>query len=380
MVIYLDNNATTRPLDCVIEAMLPIMREGFANPSSLHRPGQDARHRIDIAREQVASLINAEPKEILFTSGGTESINLAIRGIMAASPNKRHVITSTVEHAAVHSLAGQLRRENVAVDEISVDEDGRLDTDELEDKITQQTAVISVAHANNETGILFDVRRVIEIASQKGVPVHLDAVQSAGKIPLDVKQLPATLLSFSAHKLHGPKGVGALYLRRRTRLSPMLMGGQQEAGLRPGTENTPGIVGFGIAAQEAARLDPAESESIRCLRDDLETRIKATIPCARIIGESANRLCNTSSIGFERLAADAILLLLSEQGIAASAGSACSSGAIEPSRVLNAMGIPPEIAHGAIRFSLSRFTTKTEIERTAQVLSQVVGRLSSLAH
>ena len=232
--IYLDNNATTRPLDRVVEAMLPFMRDGYANPSSVHQLGQYARHKVECAREQVAALINADAREIVFTSGGTESINLAIRGTLAAMPAKRRLITSAVEHSAVHRLAAQLAREGCPVDEVGVDGGGRLNLAELEAKITEDTALISVIHANNETGVLFDVGRVCEIAARHGVRVHVDAVQSAGKVPIDVRQWPVHLLTLSAHKLHGPKGVGALYVRKRTRLVPLIVGGRQERDLRGG--------------------------------------------------------------------------------------------------------------------------------------------------
>jgi cysteine desulfurase len=375
--IYLDNNATTRPLDTVIEAMMPFLGAEYANPSSIHRPGQNVRHRVECAREQVAGLINAEPREIVFTSGGTESINLAIRGTLAADPAKRHLVTSAVEHSAVHRLADRLAREGYRVDKIGVDREGRLNFDELDEKVTEDTALISIMHANNETGVLFDVRRVCEIATRYGVGVHLDAVQSAGKVPVDVKELPVHLLSLSSHKMHGPKGVGALYVRRRTRLVPLTIGGRQERDLRPGTENVPAIVGFSVAAEEAAGLSPERIESIRRLRDDFEARVQDAIPIAHIIGAGTDRLYNTSNIGFERLQSEAILILLSERGICASAGAACSSGSLEPSHVLNAMGIDPQVAHGAIRFSLSRFTTAAEIDRTTEVLAAVVERLSA---
>ncbi len=357
--------------------MLPFVRTEYANPSSVHRFGQQVRHRVEEARTQVAGLINADPKEIIFTSGGTESINLAIRGTLAAEPGKRHVVTSAVEHSAVHRLATQLAREGCQVDQIGVDRDGRLDIAELEDKVDADTALISVMHANNETGVLFDVRRVCEIAGRHGVRVHLDAVQSVGRVPVDVAELPVHLLSLSAHKMHGPKGAGALYVRKRTRLVPLTVGGRQERDLRPGTENVPAIIGFGVAAEEAAIMSPEIIESIRRLRDRFEARLREAIPIACVIGADANRVGNTSNIGFERLESEAILLLLSERGIYASAGSACSSGSLEPSHVLKAMGIDPAIAHGAIRFSLSRFTTPAEIDETVDALAEVIERLSA---
>jgi len=376
--VYLDNNATTRPLDSVVEAMLPLLRSEYANPSSVHRFGQYARHKVECAREQVAGLIDADPQEIIFTSGGSESINLAIRGTLAAMPAKRHVVTSAVEHAAVHRLVAQLAREGYRVDEIGVDREGRLDFAKLEDKLTEDTALLSIMHANNETGVIFDVERVCEIAARRGVRVHLDAVQSAGKVPVSVKEFPVHLLSLSAHKLHGPKGTGALFVRKRTRLVPLVVGGRQERSLRPGTENVPAIAGFGKAAEEASGQTTEQIESIRRLRDDFEARVRAAIPDAQIIGAQAERLCNTSNIGFERLQSEAILILLSERGVCASAGAACSSGSLEPSHVLKAMDIDPKVAHGAVRFSLSRFTTADEIDRTVDVLSMANERLSAV--
>ena len=378
MPIYLDNNASTRPLDGVVEAMKPLLGAEYANPSSLHRFGQQVRYKVECAREQVAGLINADPKEIIFTSGGTESINLAIRGVLAAQPAKRHLITSAVEHSAVGRLAAQLAREGCRVDEVRVDCEGRLDLAELEEKVTEDTALISVIHANNETGVIIDAERVCEIAARHGVRVHLDAVQSAGKVAVNVRELPAPLLSLSAHKIHGPKGAGALYVRGRTRLTPLTFGGRQERDLRPGTENVPAIIGFGIAAEEAAALGPERIDSIRHLRDDFEARVQAAISIAKVIGTEGERVCNTSNIGFERLQAEAILILLSERGIYASAGAACSSGSLEPSHVLRAMGIDPQLAHGAIRFSLSRFTTEAEIDQTLAVLVEVIERLSGM--
>ena len=375
MSVYLDNNASTRPLDSVVAAMVPLLRADYANPSSVHRLGQRARHRVECARAQVAGLINAEPKEIVFTSGGTESVNLALRGTLAAEPAKRHVVTSAVEHSAVHRLATQFVREGYRVDRIGVDHQGRLDYDELEDRVTDDTALISIMHANNETGVLFDVPRICELAARHGVRVHVDAVQSVGKVLVDVQELPVHLLSLSAHKMHGPKGTGALFVRRRTRLVPVTIGGRQERDLRPGTENAPAIVGFGVAAEEAARLPAERIEAIRQLRDDFESRVLKAIPIAHVIGVAADRLCNTSNIGFERLQAEALLILLSARGISASAGAACSSGALEPSHVLKAMGIDPKIAHGAIRFSLSRFTTAADIDHAVGVLAEVIPRV-----
>ncbi len=382
--VYFDNNATTRPLDQVVDAMLPILREQYANPSSVHQFGQTVRHRVELAREEVAALVHASPKEIVFTSGGTESINLAIRGTLAARPAKRHLVTSAVEHSAVYRLADALEDEGVRVDRVGVDRDGQLDCDELAERITDETALVSLMHVNNETGVVFDVERIAAITQERGVPLHIDAVQSAGKLPIDLSPdggLAAQLVSISGHKLHGPKGVGALFIRRRTRIAPLIYGGRQERELRAGTENVAGIVGFGAACTHArSALTGDETARVAALRDRLEAGILAAIPFAHVNGRSANRVCNTTNIGFEGLEAEAILLLLSEAGICTSSGSACSSGSLEPSHVLKAMGIDPRIAHGAIRFSLSRFNTAEEVDHVVAELPKLLARLTALAH
>ena len=375
--LYLDNNATTRPLECVIEALARTAREAYANPSSPHRFGQRIRHQVETAREQVAGLVGADAREIVFTSGGTESINLAIMGLLGAGGGQSHLIVSAVEHSSVLRLARRLAHRGCRVDEIGVDRAGRLNLTELEEKVRPDTTLVSIMHANNETGVIFDVERVCAIADRAGVPVHLDAVQSVGKLAIDVGRLPVHLLSLSAHKLHGPKGVGALYIRKHTRLTPPLVGGNQERGLRPGTENVPAIVGFGVAAEGAARLPADTHARIRALRDDLEARLVMAIPFAHVIGADAERLGNTSSIGFEHLASEALLILLSEKGICAAAGAACASGSLDPSHVLIAMRVDPLVAHGAVRLSLSRFTTAAEIDRTVEVLTAAVERLSA---
>ncbi|MGD2110902.1 MAG: cysteine desulfurase family protein [Phycisphaerae bacterium] len=376
-IIYLDNNATTKPLAEVVAAMTPLLSTGYANPSSVHRFGQNVRHQVEQARAQVAALVNAEPKEIVFTSGGTEAINLAIRGTLLADPIRRHLITSTVEHSAVHRLANRLSKEGYEVDRIDVDGEGRLDFAALEAKTRDDTALISLMHANNETGVLFDVDRICRFASDRGIRLHVDAVQAAGKVPIDVKRSSVDLMSLSAHKMHGPKGVGALYVRKRTRLSPLFTGGRQERDLRPGTENAPAIVGFGVAAESAEPWVNGGVHSVRALRDEFENRVLDAIPVAHVIGRGAPRVCNTSNIGFERIQSEAILMLLSERGVCASAGAACSSGSLEPSHVLGSMGVDTRIGHGAIRFSLSRFTTPTEIRSSVDVLTEVIERLSA---
>ena len=377
-LIYLDNNATTRPLPEVVEAMLPLMHEGYANPSSVHQFGQTARHRVETAREQVATSIGATPKEIVFTSGGTESINLAIRGVLRSRPERRHFVTSAIEHSAVMKLADELEREGYRVDRVGVDGNGRLDEQEWSDKLTEETALASLMQANNETGVVFDVARLTEIAADKGVPLHLDAVQAVGKLEISVADWPVTLMSLSAHKFHGPKGIGALFVRRRTRLAPLISGGSQERNLRGGTENVPGIVGMGVAAVAAVRDRETVSQQVGNLRDALERGILEGVSFAHVVGKGAQRVHNTANIAFEGLEAEAILLLLSEAGICASSGSACSSGSLEPSHVLQAMGVDPQIAHGAIRFSLSRFNTAEEIDSVVAALPALLAKLTAL--
>jgi cysteine desulfurase len=377
--VYLDNNATTRPREEVVAAMQPLLAEAYANPSSTHQFGQSVRHRLECARTQVADLLHADPNEVVFTSGGTESINLAVRGVLAGRSGPSRIVMSAVEHPAVRRIGRQLIREGGAVDEVGVDREGRLDLAELAAKVTPDTALVSLIWVNNETGIISDVEAVARIAADRGVPVHLDAVQAAGKVPIDVQTLPVQLLSISAHKFHGPKGVGALFVRRRTRLSPLILGGRQERDLRGGTENVPGIVGLGMAAEMAGRQGLADVPRIAVLRDRLEEGILQGVSIARVNGAGASRVANTTSIAFRGLPAEAILLLLSEGGVCVSAGSACSSGSLEPSHVLQAMAVEPEYAHGSIRFSLSSFTTAEEVDRAVRMMPEVAERLAGLA-
>lgn len=376
--IYLDNNATTQPLPEVVDAVTDALRNGYANPSSVHQFGQAARHAVECARAQVAALINAEPRDMIFTSGGTESINLAVRGLLAYRGEKCHIVTSTVEHSAVQRLCQQLQREGHHVDEIEVDADGRLNLNMLADRVTDQTALVSLMWANNETGVLFDIPAIAQIVAQTGAMLHLDAVQAAGKTPIDVAALPVHLLSISAHKFHGPKGAGALFVRKRTRIRPIIIGGRQERDLRGGTENAPAIIGMGAAAEQAAAsLQDGSHDPIRTLRDRLESAILSAAPDAVVSGAGAPRIDNTTNIGFRGLSAEGMLILMSENGVCASSGSACSSGSLEPSHVLAAMGVPDEYAHGAIRFSLSRFTTPEQVDRVAALVPQLTSRLAS---
>lgn len=376
--IYLDNNATTRVAPEVAAAIQPYLTELYGNPSSLHAFGQASQHAIEQAREQVARLIHAQPREIIFTSGGTESDNLAILGTLAAHPTKKHIVTTAVEHPAILSTCERLEKQGYKVTYIGVNRLGHLNLDAFAAALTPDTAIASVMHANNETGVLFPIDKVAEIAASRSVALHVDAVQTAGKLPIDVRNLPVNLLSISAHKLHGPKGVGALFVRKGTRLRSMTIGGHQERDIRPGTENVSGIVGFGAAAERAA-AEPAEArERVRVLRDRLEKGVLERFDYAHINGDPANRIHNTTNISFESLEAEAILIALSEAGICASSGSACSSGSLEPSHVLKAMGIEERTGHGAIRFSLSRYTTQDEIDSTLDRLPSLLSKLESL--
>jgi len=376
--IYLDNNSTTRPSEEVLAAMQPYWRELYGNASSLHRVGQVARHAVEQAREQVAAFIGAKPREIVFTSGGTESDNLAILGTMEASPGKRHIVTTTVEHPAVYSLCKHLETRGYRVSYISVDSEGHLDLDRFAAALGTETALASVMLANNETGVLFPIERLAEITAARGIPLHVDAVHAAGKVPIDAAALGVSLMSLSAHKIHGLKGVGALYVGRGARVHGQLVGGHQERDIRPGTENVAGIVGFGVAAQLAKTALSERMPKVSSLRDRLEAGILERVPCAKVIGDRTGRTPNTTQIGFERLSAEAILVALSEKGVCASSGSACHSGSLEPSRVLQAMGVDQALAHGAVRFSLSRETTEQEIDFALEIIPSVAQRLASV--
>ncbi|HOB75375.1 MAG TPA: cysteine desulfurase NifS [Phycisphaerae bacterium] len=376
--IYLDNNATTRPDPRVVEAMLPFLGDQYANPSSVHLFGQQVRHAVETAREQVAGALGAKPRQIVFTGGGSEANTLAIRGTLASRPNKRHFITTAVEHDSVLRLAGQLEKEGYRVTYLGVDPLGRLDLAELEAALADDTALVSVMHANNETGVIFPIERIGQLTAARGVPLHVDATQTVGKLPVDTGKLPVQLLTLAAHKFHGPKGVGAVYVGKGVRLRPQVLGGHQERDLRAGTENVPGIVGTGAAIQLAVTHLEEENTRVRALRDRLEAGLLERIAIAHVNGDRTQRLPNTINIGFEALEAEAVLMLLSKEGICVSSGSACSSGSLEPSHVLQAMGIDPRIAHGAVRFSLSRFTTDEEITRTLEIVPRAIERLQSL--
>ncbi len=377
--IYLDNNATTRVAPEVVEAMLPYYTDLYGNPSSMHSFGGQVARNIREAREKMASLIGASPEEIIITSCGTESDNTAVRSALATYPDRRHIVTSRVEHPAIRSLCARLAREGYRVTEVPVDADGRLDMDVYEKSLTPDTAVVSLMWANNETGVIFPVEKAAETARSRGILFHTDAVQAVGKIPINMKNSPINMLSISGHKLHAPKGIGYLYVRKGTKFSPFLIGGHQERERRGGTENTPGIVGLGKACELAALNMEKENNEVLQLRDRLENELLARIPNSKVNGDRENRLPNTSNISFEFVEGEAILLMLNELGICASSGSACTSGSLQPSHVLRAMGVPFTMAHGSIRFSLSIYNTDEEIDTVIENLPPIIERLRTLS-
>ena len=378
-IYYFDNNATTRVAPEVIEAMLPFLEEQWGNPSSAYRFGHEVAGHLDRARAKVAALIGAEPREIVFTSCGTESNNTALQGVLLAHPERRHVVTTAVEHSANLRFCDALVRRGYEVTLVPVDGDGLVDLNRFEQALRPDTAIASVMWANNETGVLSPIAEAAAICRSKGVVFHTDAVQAAGKIPINVREIEVDLLSLSGHKLNAPKGIGALYVKRRTRLQPYLLGGHQEAGRRAGTENVPYIVGFGRAAEMALERLSGHAARLRALRDQLEAAILGGIPGTARNGAREPRLPNTSNVAFAGLDAEAILMLLDQAGICASSGSACTTGSLEPSHVLTAMGIPTRRAQGSIRFSLGTYTTQEEVDYLIQELPRVIGRLRAAA-
>jgi cysteine desulfurase len=379
--IYMDNNATTAVAPEVVAAMLPLLTEHYGNPSSMHSFGARAGEAVAAARERVQALLGAElPGEIVFTGGGSESDNLAIVGALHANPDKRHIVTTAVEHPAVLGLCRDLeKRHGYAVSYLAVDAAGHLDPEELRSVLRDDTAVVSIMMANNETGVVFDSAALGEIVKERGAVFHVDAVQAAGKLPLDLWRLPMVdLLSISGHKLHAAKGVGALYVRKGTKIRPLIVGGHQERGRRAGTENVAAIAGFGVACDLAAANREAENKVVGEMRDRLEELLLARIPDCRVNGDRERRLPNTTNISFEYIEGEGILLLLDRMGVAASSGSACTSGSLEPSHVLRAMGVPFTQAHGSVRFSLSRYNTMEQIDHVATVLPVIIERLRQI--
>jgi len=377
--VYVDNNATTMVAPEVVEAMLPYFSELYGNASSMHFFGGQVQKKVNEARDKVADLLGADPTEIVFTSCGTESDNAAIRGVLDSYLEKRHFITSRVEHAAVNNVVTYLGRKGYRVTELLVDRKGRLDLDDLREGITDQTAIVSIMYANNETGVIFPIEEIGQIVKERGIPFHTDAVQAVGKIPINLAKSTIDMLSLSGHKLHAPKGIGVLYIRKGTRFSPFMIGGHQESGRRGGTENVPYVVGLGKACELAKKNMEDENTRVKALRDYLEKRILETIPNVLVNGDRNHKLPNTVSVSFEYVEGESILIMLSDLGICASSGSACTSGSLEPSHVLRAMGVPFTAAHGSIRFSLSVYNTKEEMDYILEHLPRIVARLRDIS-
>ncbi|MBN2332225.1 MAG: cysteine desulfurase NifS [Deltaproteobacteria bacterium] len=373
--VYVDNNATTQVAPEVLATMLPYFREYYGNPSSMHNFGGQVGPKVRQARQQVAELIGAAADEIIFTSCGSESDNTAIRSALSCYPERRHIVISRVEHPAIRSLGTTLAKQGYRVTEIPVDSRGHLDMARLQESLTPDTAIVSIMWANNETGVIFPIEEIAELVHRQGIMFHTDAVQAVGKIPINLRQTPIDMLSLSGHKLHAPKGTGALYVRKGTKFSPFLIGGHQERGRRAGTENVPGIIGLGRGCQLAADNLERENTFVRELRDHLEHELLRLVPNAVVNGDHDQRLPNTSNISFEFVEGESILLMLNEFNICASSGSACTSGSLEPSHVIRAMGVPFTMAHGSIRFSLSVYNTREEIDFIIDKLPPIIERL-----
>ncbi|MEQ9486831.1 cysteine desulfurase NifS [Coleofasciculus sp. F4-SAH-05] len=378
-VIYLDNNATTRVDEAVLEEMLPYLSEYYGNPSSMHTFGGQLSRNIEQARENVAALLGAQPTEIIFTSCGTEGDNAAIRAALITQPDKKHIVTTAVEHPAVYSLCKRLEKEGYRVTYLPVNGKGLIDLKELKASLTDDTALVSVMCANNETGTIFPIERIGQIVKERGILFHVDAVQAVGKVPLNMSESTVDFLVLSGHKLHAPKGIGVLYVRKGVRFRPLLIGGHQERGRRGGTSNVPAIIGLGKAAELAIQHVTEEVTQVKELRDRLEQGLLSRISDCQLNGHPSMRLPNTTNIGFKYIEGEAILLSLDRFGICASSGSACTSGSLEPSHVLRAMGLPYTLLHGSIRFSLSRYTTSAEIDRVLEVMPPIVERLRTIS-
>lgn len=379
-IVYTDNNATTKVADEVIQEMLPYLGEFYGNPSSMHTFGGQVGQKVKKARQQVADLINAEPDEIVFTSCGTESDNSAVYSAINAFPEKKHIVTSNVEHPAITKLFKHLKKtKGYEVTFVPVDKKGILDLDILYKSLSDNTAVVSLMWANNETGVMFPIKEVARKVKEKGILFHTDAVQAAGKVPIDVKDADVDMLSLSGHKIHAPKGIGVLYIKKGLKFSPFLIGGHQELGRRGGTENTAAIIGLGKACELAKKHLPEMGTEIKELRDYLQEQLLEKIPGCSVNGDLENRLPNTLSIGFDAVEGESILLMLDQYGICASSGSACTSGSLDPSHVLMAMEVPFKSAHGSIRFSLSNYNTKEEMDHIVKSMVPVIDRLRQMS-
>lgn len=377
--VYMDNNATTQVAPEVLEAMLPYFTELYGNPSSMHSFGGQVMKEVRQAREKVAALLGASPEEIIFTSCGTESDNAAIRSALASNPDKRHIVTSRVEHPAVRALCAHLGAQGYRVTELPVDSEGRLDMEQYRKALTPDTAIVTLMWANNETGVIFPIEKAAEMAKGRGILFHTDAVQAVGKIPINLSATKIDMLSLSGHKLHAPKGIGVLYVRKGTKFSPLLIGGHQERGRRGGTEATPSVIGMGVAAELAAKNMDYENTFVRGLRDRLENTLLKSVANTKVNGDRQSRLPNTTSISFEFVEGEGILLMMDEFGICASSGSACTSGSLQPSHVLRAMGIPFTMAHGSIRFSLSVYNTEQEVDFVLEKAPPIIETLRSMS-
>lgn len=377
--IYLDNNATTRVAPEVLDAMMPYFTDRYGNPSSIHRFGGTVRKEINIAREKVAALIGAHPEEIIFTSCGSESDNMALKSFFHSHGPKTKIITTAVEHPAVRNTARILKDRGAALIELPVDPDGMLSMDALKSCSIDQHTIVSCMWANNETGVIFPVEEIAFFVKEHGGTFHTDAVQAAGKIPIDLKQIPVDYLALSGHKLHAPKGIGVMYIRKGEPIEPILHGGHQEEGLRAGTENVSYITGLGKACELAIQKMPEENGRVRALRDKLEEELLRRCSGSKLNGHKTSRLPNTTNISFENIEGEAILLHLDESGIAASSGSACTTGSLEPSHVMMAMGMPYTFAHSSTRFSLSVYTTEDEVDAVINVMPGIVKTLRRIS-
>jgi cysteine desulfurase len=377
--IYLDNNATTRIAPEVLEEMMPYLTDHYGNPSSMHTFGGRLHRKVEQARAKVAALLGASPEEIIFTSCGTESDNTAINSAVESVPRKKHIITTRVEHPAVLNFCRHLGRKGYRVTYLPVSGTGQLDMEAFLKAADDDTAVASIMYANNETGVIFLIAEIAAVLKERGILFHTDAVQAVGKVPLDVKKLGVDMLTLSGHKLHAPKGIGALYVRKGARFTPYIIGGHQEHGRRAGTENVPSIIGLGKAAELAMKHLDKEGTYLSRLRDKLESSLLECCPDVRVNGDTGNRLPNTTNISFEYVEGEAILLRLNEYDICASSGSACTSGSLEPSHVLRSMGVPFTAVHGSIRFSLSRYNTQEEIDKVISIMPGLIKELRVLS-
>ena len=378
-IIYCDNNATTMVAPEVFEAMTPYLTKFYGNPSSIHHFGGQVQKAIDNARASVAKLLGAQESEIIFTSCGTESDNAAILSAVRVKEPRKKILISKVEHPAVLNLGKELFRRGYNLVEIPVDNRGRIDIEFIEKNVDQDTALVSVMWANNEIGNIYPVEEISRIAHSKGALFHTDAVQAVGKIPINLSEMTVDTLALSGHKLHAPKGIGVLYVRRGVRFKPFMIGGHQERGRRAGTENTASIVGLGVACELALKNIEDENTRVKKLRDKLEEKLLSSVECTRLNGDKDSRLPNTTNISFEYIEGEAILLMLNQMGICASSGSACTSGSLEPSHVLRAIGVPYTAAHGSVRFSLSRYNTEDEIDFIIEKLPPVIDMLREIS-